>query len=101
MSNFKTWWTEGRPIIPDRWCRGEADKLNWLGRALNAYHHGTRWIHLEWWGWVLGRRKEPNSGVSWGKTAWCRATGHRGIIYWNPGGLEPDNHCRGCGEEIG
>lgn len=32
---------------------------------------------------------------------YCRAKGH-GKVYWmNLGGLEPDMHCRDCGEDLG
>ena len=32
----------------------------------------------------------------------CRFRGHRcGMIYYNPGGLQPDYRCRNCDEDIG
>ena len=32
----------------------------------------------------------------------CRYQGHpRGIVYYNPGGFEPDDHCKTCDERIG
>ena len=32
----------------------------------------------------------------------CRALGHRcGVIWYNPYGLEPDMHCKNCGDDLG
>lgn len=32
----------------------------------------------------------------------CRIKGHpNGIIYYNPGGWEPNTHCKDCGEDLG
>jgi len=31
----------------------------------------------------------------------CRSRGHRdGVIWYNLSGLEPDMHCRNCGEDL-
>lgn len=31
----------------------------------------------------------------------CRATGHScGVVWFNASGLEPDLHCRRCGEDL-
>ena len=33
---------------------------------------------------------------------WCRMRGHPvGVWFYNVGGLEPDMHCKGCGEDLG
>jgi hypothetical protein len=30
---------------------------------------------------------------------WCRIKGHpNGMVYYNPNGWEPDNHCKDCGD---
>lgn len=32
---------------------------------------------------------------------WCRIGYHKcGPVYYNPNGLEPDGHCKNCGDEI-
>jgi len=32
----------------------------------------------------------------------CRRKGHPcGVVWYNPGGLEPDMHCRNCGDNLG
>jgi hypothetical protein len=102
MSAFRTWWAEGRPLV-SRWTHSkDGMELTWVAHVADAYHRYTRWVRWSWWSYVLGPRQTPKG---WGRpslaaTAWCRATGHRGQIYWNPGGLEPDNRCKGCMEEI-
>ncbi len=33
---------------------------------------------------------------------WCRFRGHPcGVVFYNPGGWEPDMSCKNCGEELG
>ena len=33
---------------------------------------------------------------------WCRFSKHKcGVIFYNVAGLEPDTHCKNCGEDIG
>ncbi len=32
----------------------------------------------------------------------CRLKGHPpGVYFYNPGGMEPDMHCMGCGDNLG
>lgn len=39
---------------------------------------------------------------NWVSRIGCRARGHSaGVYYCNPGGLEPDMRCKGCGEDLG
>lgn len=40
--------------------------------------------------------------VPWWRVIRCRWRGHpAGIVFYNPGGLEPDTTCRECGDNIG
>ena len=32
---------------------------------------------------------------------WCRARGHKGVVWYNLNGTEPDMHCKHCGEDLG
>lgn len=67
------------------------------------------WLDIWWWRFLLAR--PTNYARGWHSDNWlldwynrirCRMRGHpRGIIYYNPGGLEPDSHCKGCGDDIG
>lgn len=88
------------------------------------------WMMPEWWQYVLDNSRATKSywaiqipeiipdevceklgfsdyeisfrsPLDWLKGVWCRATGHRGIEFFNPGGLEPNTNCRGCGENLG
>lgn len=52
-----------------------------------------KWLSLWWWRYLFASRDWHN--------AWCRARGHPGVFWYNPGGLEPDMHCRRCGEDLG
>ena len=52
------------------------------------------WFTRSWWQYLL--EGKPSL-----RRIWCRATGHRGVWFYNPGGLEPDMRCRGCNENIG
>lgn len=39
---------------------------------------------------------------NWLSRCRCRANQHRcGVWFYNPNGYEPDNHCKGCGEDLG
>jgi len=51
-------------------------------------------VRLWWWRYVLF----PWKGF---RVMWCRAKGHAGVIWYNPNGLEPDMHCKQCGEDLG
>ncbi len=66
------------------------------------------WEHLPIWG-VIGRfqyafmplpRWVGNRREGW-HIRWCRFRGHPGIVFYNPGGFEPDMHCTRCGEDTG
>lgn len=107
------WWHEGHRIIPDKWVRKGDDfgDLNWLGHALNAYHHHTRWLKPYWWReyvWPAPPRYHRNGKTTyeWGNlNRWevrrCRMKGHpNGIVYYSSG-CEPDTRCKDCGENIG
>jgi len=52
------------------------------------------WLTLAWWQYLFEGR------WTWRKV-WCRATGHRGVWFYNVGGLEPDMSCRGCDDNLG
>ena len=58
------------------------------------------WFTREWWRYLLAPRSWW--GEPWLRVLWCRMRGHRsGVVWFNPGGLEPDMHCRGCGDDLG
>jgi hypothetical protein len=53
------------------------------------------WFTRSWWRYLLK-----------GCTGWrhfvCRLKGHPcGEVFYNVGGLEPDMHCKGCGDDLG
>lgn len=53
---------------------------------------------LAWWKYLFEKPRHYNIL----KVALCRARGHPdGVVWYNPGGLEPDMHCRNCGDDLG
>lgn len=55
----------------------------------------TRWFTREWWAYLL-------DGCRGWKHFLCRARGHPcGVWWYNVGGLEPDMHCKDCGDHLG
>ena len=40
--------------------------------------------------------------IDWIKRFYCRLHNHpEGSIYYNPGGTEPDDRCKNCGDRLG
>jgi hypothetical protein len=57
------------------------------------------WLTLEWWHYLLSR---PRRGDSFWIAFRCRIRGHpEGVAWFNPGALEPDMHCKNCGDDLG
>jgi hypothetical protein len=53
-----------------------------------------RWFTISWWKYLL-------KGCTGWRNFWCRVSIHKcGIVYYNPTGLEPDWHCKNCGEDL-
>lgn len=65
----------------------------------------TRWFTVSWWGHIFAPIKVSRYHDEWFpriRTVWCRIRGHpAGIVFYNPGGLEPDYRCKNCGEDLG
>ncbi len=39
--------------------------------------------------------------TSWHRLIICRFRGHKdGVVWYNMSGIEPDMHCRNCGEDL-
>ena len=47
----------------------------------------------------LFRKKSPYH--NWYDVIKCRFKGHKGVIWYNSNGLEPDMTCIGCGDDLG
>jgi hypothetical protein len=57
------------------------------------------WFTINWWKYLLEKKSED---VSWLEVIICRSKGHKcGVIWYNPGGLEPDMTCINCGDDLG
>jgi hypothetical protein len=58
-----------------------------------------KWFSKWWWQYLL---ENPAYGTPKLKAFLCRTRGHPSGVWWhNPGGLEPDMHCKDCGDDIG
>ena len=54
-----------------------------------------KWLKPSWWKYLL------KDCTGWTNFV-CRIKGHPyGVVYYNPSGLEPDMHCKNCGEDLG
>ena len=60
------------------------------------------WFTLGWWKYLFQKRSNYYGDVSMIKTIICRARNHPcGVVWYNPNGLEPDMHCKNCGDDLG
>ena len=75
----------------------------WQGLRLWLVNRfGWEWLLVEWWRYVLDDSRADTDYGSYFQRCRCRAQNHRAGVYWfNAGGLEPDMHCKGCGEDLG
>lgn len=60
------------------------------------------WFRVDWWKYLLERRRGDRHYRGVLLTFLCRARGHPfGVWWYNPNGLEPDMHCKNCGDDLG
>lgn len=61
---------------------------------------GWHWFNI-WWYRYLFAKFDDKGYCPWWQHLWCRINGHpEGPWYYNANGLEPDYHCKYCGDEI-
>ena len=52
-----------------------------------------------WWRMILA---DATPGNSWWRAVLCRIRNHPcGVIWYTDHGLEPDMHCKKCGDDLG
>ena len=65
----------------------------------------THYLTLAWWQYILApirRSQKICDPWWWVRIPLCRWRGHpAGVAWYNPGALEPDMHCRNCGDDLG
>lgn len=55
----------------------------------------SKWLDPSWYRYIF----KPWKGL---RVMWCRMRGHPcGVVWFNPGGLEPDMTCLNCEEDLG
>lgn len=56
------------------------------------------WFTIEWWKYLFAKPAKDTNLIT---AVLCRMIGHKGVVYYNPYGLEPDMHCKKCGDDLG
>lgn len=57
---------------------------------------------LSFWKYIFAKRSNYYGDVSIIKTIICRIKNHScGVVWYNLNGMEPDMHCRNCGDDLG
>lgn len=66
---------------------------------MKLFHLG--WFTFSWWNYLLEKPSKYGDASLW--TAFlCRLRNHPdGVWYYNPGGVEPNMHCKNCGDDLG
>ncbi len=62
-----------------------------------------KWLDICWYRYLFenfGGFGNLTCSDTWTRV-FCRARGHCGPVWHNTAGLEPDMHCKGCGENLG
>jgi len=58
-----------------------------------------KWVSLWWYKYLLAPKAKD---IPWRTVVWCRMHGHpKGVVWYNPGELEPDMHCKTCYDDLG
>jgi hypothetical protein len=66
---------------------------------VNVYYVVRQWFSKSWWNYLFDMK---SSDVSWFTVILCRIKGHpAGTVFYNTNGLEPDMHCKNCGDNLG
>lgn len=65
----------------------------------SIYESMPKALKLEFWKYLLAKK---SSESSWFKVIKCRLQKHKhGVIWYNPNQIEPDMHCKNCGDNLG
>jgi len=57
------------------------------------------WLSRGWWQYLFAKK---SFDVNWFTVIYCRITNHKcGVIWYTTEGLEPDMHCKRCGDDLG
>lgn len=71
-------------------------------RCRDKTHGDDEVFNGRWWWKLADYWSGPIRSVSYLFRCYCRASNHSyGVGWYNLTGLEPDMHCRGCGEDLG
>lgn len=60
-----------------------------------------KWFNISWYKYLF-KKRNGYSNIGWVKTIICRLKNHLyGVVWYNIDGLEPNMHCRNCGDDLG
>lgn len=87
---LREWWSY---VLDDSRCHDKTySNDEWLNGRL------WRWLSSHDWRWA----EQVSRAAAYLFRCQCRARSHPyGVVWYNVGGLEPDMHCNGCGEDLG
>jgi len=61
-----------------------------------------KWFTIWWYKYLFAKRTWLGKDIPFYKVLWCRLKNHpSGVTWYNPNGLEPDMHCKNCGDDLG
>ncbi len=83
--------------LTEPWAYTAEGELSRVSRTVNRWRRLTRWLRWSWWKTMLewpAKGTEPYLTV-----VLCRMRGHAPRIFYNAGGMEPDDRCSRCLEE--
>lgn len=59
-----------------------------------------KWFDKYWYKYLFAKRRYND--IPWVEIIICRLRNHpAGVVWYNPNGLEPDMHCKNCGDDLG
>jgi len=55
-----------------------------------------------WWKFIFAPKSNYYDEVKWRTVVLCRMKNHpEGVVWYNVCGLEPNMHCKNCGDDLG
>jgi hypothetical protein len=62
--------------------------------------HWSNWFCIDFYQYLFAKADDPGWTSKWDRFL-CRLQHHPdGMIFYNPGGEEPDYRCKRCGDEL-
>lgn len=73
-----------------------------LEKIGDLFYRASWWFTSSAWNYLFGNWHGAGHYTGILRRALCRFRGHPAGVWWfNPNGLEPDMHCKNCGDDLG